>query len=160
MNLKKIEREISGLTILIATAREEGSKDEHKKVVKEIMNLFHQTVKQAVESVPAKGYKVKNYKTEKYLEFSDSPSSGETLRRWGYNQHVQEIKQWKKKILKELGGGMKTTLDQIYKWFKDDLENTGVDKKFIELLSLYITLTYEVGRRKAVEEILERKEGK
>ena len=33
---KEIKKEIQDLTILIATAREEGSEDEHKRVVKRI----------------------------------------------------------------------------------------------------------------------------
>jgi len=100
MNIKKIE--------FITVEEALQWSDKHQKLtsrgarIVHIKQLLSQAIKQVVESVPAKGYKVINYKKEKYLEFIDSPSSGETIRRWGYNQHVKEINQWKEKILKEL----------------------------------------------------------
>jgi len=39
---EEIRKEISDLTILIATAREEGDEEEHKKVVDRIMELLSQ----------------------------------------------------------------------------------------------------------------------
>jgi len=49
LNLDDLREKISDLTILIATAREEGDEEEHKKVVNNILELFRQCLKSACE---------------------------------------------------------------------------------------------------------------
>ena len=53
MNVKKLEDEIRQLTILYSTAREEGDEEEHERVVKEIISLFSDIIREIVgEDVP------------------------------------------------------------------------------------------------------------
>ena len=102
MNIKKIEKEfekmidrhlytmadysISSKKIdneILATTGEE--------IKEEIWQFIRQTIKQVVESVPVKGYVIVSKAFKERCDFEN-----------GYNQHVQEVKEWKEKILEEL----------------------------------------------------------
>ena len=96
MNLKKIEE---GIKKSYLSDNLSGKDEDHiveefyfNEVERWVKFAICQAIKQVVESVPVE-------EKEHNLDFDirDTPADG-------YNQHVQEIKQWKKKILKELGG--------------------------------------------------------
>ena len=69
--------------------------------------FLRQAIKQVVESVPAKEkpnpviHKEMDDLTKEWFKAQMTESEREDC---GYNQHVQEIKEWKKKILKQLEG--------------------------------------------------------
>lgn len=71
--MKFLQKEIEELTILIATAREEGDDDEHKRVVNEIMKLFkakHEEVLKEIKEELVEGVSIDYIKRiiEKHLE--------------------------------------------------------------------------------------------
>jgi len=86
------EEEIKDLTILIATAREEGDEEEHKRVVNRIMEIIFQAKQQEreelLDSLKMEG-KIKTFnglqhlKTIEYAHYSGIID--------GYNQCVAEI---------------------------------------------------------------------
>jgi len=94
MNLKKIEKEMEKLFYHIYDLDDMPTfrgqfrdyKRFKKKVIKILSKNLKQLIKQVIESVPVEEDKTKDW-------FSDYV---------GYNRHVQEIKQWKKKVLREL----------------------------------------------------------
>jgi len=99
MNLKKIERGITEILYAswangkIPFIGYEGRDGKRRWQREQLFRLFCRMVKQVVESVPVEKDNYKGLPNSVYNEWDFSE---------GYNRHVRQIKQWKKKILKEL----------------------------------------------------------
>ena len=87
MNLKEIEGKILDLSY--------KHDNEITLAVDDIIEIIRQAVKQVVESVPVKRKSTEDVIRTDYnvvrMDYND-----------GYNRHVQKIKRWKEKVLKEL----------------------------------------------------------
>jgi len=101
MNIKKIEKSLEEK--LVKIVGHGTHKDWFMELESLIMNEIRKALTQVVESVPTreKG-KVWEYSGMDTPEISISKEEFRQKRIDGYNRHVQEIKQWKEKILKEL----------------------------------------------------------
>jgi len=82
MNYKQIEEEIKDLTILIATAMEEGDEEEHERVVKKIMEIIKAKINQVIDEMIGR--------EKNYGDAHDFQN--------GYNCKVQELKEYLRKF--------------------------------------------------------------